>query len=54
MHFRLFWAQITLAAARAISGPKTGSIFNPTLPMARVMSLPRIKIIKAHAILSTG
>ena len=27
---RLFWAQITLAVARAISGPKTGSTFNPS------------------------
>ena len=43
----LFWAQIALAVAHAISGPKTGSTFNPTLPMAQVMSLPRIQIIRA-------
>ena len=36
--------------ACAISGPKTGSTFNRTLPMPRVMSIPRIKIIKPSAI----
>ena len=36
--------------ARAIPGPKTGSTFNTTLPMARVMSIPRIKIITHGAV----
>ena len=31
-------------------GPKTGETFSPTLPMAQVMSRPRIKIIKPRAI----
>jgi len=39
-----------IALARAIPGPKTGETFNPTLPMACVMSRPRIKIIKPRAI----
>ena len=43
-------AQIALAFAHAISGPKTGSTFNPTLPMVLVMSRPCIKILKPSAI----
>ena len=35
---------------RCRSGPKTGLTFKPTLPMARVMSTPRIKLIKPRAI----
>jgi len=38
--------EITQATALRF-GPKTGETFNPTLPMAQVMSLPRIKIITA-------
>ena len=39
--------EIARATASAILGPKTGKTFNPTFPMAQVMSLPRIKIITA-------
>ena len=44
--------EIARATASAIWA-QTGETFNPTLPMARVMSKPRIKLIKLCAILST-
>jgi hypothetical protein len=36
--------------ARAIPGPKTGSTFNRTLPIPRVMSIPCLKIITPRPI----
>ena len=48
--FCLFLSIFCTETGRAISGPKTGSTFNRTLPMPRVMSIPRIKIIKPRAI----
>jgi hypothetical protein len=47
---RLFWAQMALASFVIIQGQKNLDFQGPSLPMALVMDVTRIKIITPHTL----